>query len=538
MKRKFANGLDDAPAAKRKTNDSVQNGNGNFTDVIEDSDEELIAASEFFRKPKAPKDSGTSCPYLDQINRKALDFDFEKVCSATMTNHNVYGCLVCGHYFAGRAKGSPAYFHALHENHRVFIHLGDSRIYCLPDDYEVIDTSLDDIRHNLHPSFTEKEISLLDTNTEYSHALDGNDYLPGVIGLNDLSGTDWVNCCIQSLMRVPPLRNYFIKPSNYSHIDSEIVDGFGELVRKYFNPRNFKGHVSPHEFMQTVSHASQKKFQIGQVSDPFNFISWILNKLHEEMGGTKQRESTIISKIFQGQVREEIKIPIGSNEEGEELYELKTKNRVFLYLNLKLPPMPLFKDGQQEKFIPQIPLPKLLMKKFGDDEEVEWEPLKNGSFKRHVLTRLPSYLCICYKRFHENNFYIEKNNTIVNFVVKNLDLRQYAEQRISTEYLSTMPITKLKTTLKKFGGTPSRYKEKVTLMRAVADASENRMIRGKYDLVANVCHLGKFLKGVNHVYVLNRPNNQWYKIDNLHVQEVIPHLVSVSEAYFQFWERT
>ena len=30
-----------------------------------------------------------------------LEFDFEKVCSVTLTNLNVYGCLVCGKYFSG-----------------------------------------------------------------------------------------------------------------------------------------------------------------------------------------------------------------------------------------------------------------------------------------------------------------------------------------------------------------------------------------------------------------------------------------------------
>jgi U4/U6.U5 tri-snRNP-associated protein 2 len=42
------------------------------------------------------------CPYLDTVNRQKLDFDQQKVCSVTLTNLNVYACLVCGKYFAGR----------------------------------------------------------------------------------------------------------------------------------------------------------------------------------------------------------------------------------------------------------------------------------------------------------------------------------------------------------------------------------------------------------------------------------------------------
>ena len=41
------------------------------------------------------------CPYLDTIDRSVLDFDFEKLCSVTLTTNNVYACLVCGKYFQG-----------------------------------------------------------------------------------------------------------------------------------------------------------------------------------------------------------------------------------------------------------------------------------------------------------------------------------------------------------------------------------------------------------------------------------------------------
>lgn len=41
------------------------------------------------------------CPYLDTINRHVLDFDFEKLCSVSLSRINVYACLVCGKYFQG-----------------------------------------------------------------------------------------------------------------------------------------------------------------------------------------------------------------------------------------------------------------------------------------------------------------------------------------------------------------------------------------------------------------------------------------------------
>ncbi len=116
--------------------------------------------------------------YLDTIQRYMLDFDFEKVCSVSLSNLNVYACLVCGKYFqgtlrighngelqekyqlrlttevliiisfikSGRGPSSHAYFHSLHENHHVYINLNTLKVYVLPDSYEVTDSSLDDIK--------------------------------------------------------------------------------------------------------------------------------------------------------------------------------------------------------------------------------------------------------------------------------------------------------------------------------------------------------------------------------------------------------
>ena len=53
------------------------------------------------------------CPYLDTIDRLSLifhsifhilfrgvlDFDFEKLCSISLSHVNVYACMVCGKYF-------------------------------------------------------------------------------------------------------------------------------------------------------------------------------------------------------------------------------------------------------------------------------------------------------------------------------------------------------------------------------------------------------------------------------------------------------
>lgn len=134
-----------------------------------------------FKRRRGVVDVRRECPYLDTVNRQViipstylpfiyiqrievsnrpflfetqvLDFDFEKFCSVSLSNLNVYGCLVCGKYFQGRARKSHAYTHSLEMGHHVFINLHTEKIYCLPDGYEVSDPSLDDIRSVLNPRF-------------------------------------------------------------------------------------------------------------------------------------------------------------------------------------------------------------------------------------------------------------------------------------------------------------------------------------------------------------------------------------------------
>ena len=52
--------------------------------------------------------------------------------------------------------------------------------------------------------------------------------------------------------------------------------------------------------------------------------------------------------------------------------------------------------------------------------------------KRYRLVKLPQYLILHLKRFTKNNFFVEKNRTIVNFPVRNLELREYMKRAFPT----------------------------------------------------------------------------------------------------------
>jgi len=404
------------------------------------------------------------------------------VCSVTLQNLNVYACLVCGKYFQGRGRGSQAYLHSLQANHHVFVNLHDERVYCLPDDYEVVDSSLADIKYVLNPVYNDEQVSKLDTNKRKVVSLvENTEYLPGFVGLNNIKNTDWLNVVVQALIRVVPFRNYFMQEKNYAGVTKDpLVYRFGDLVRKLYNPRNFKAHTDPHELLQCSSNLSDKRFTIGQASDPIDYIQWFLTTIHKALN-VKGGKKDIVNSVFQGQVE------VTTRKKDDTVVVDKTP---FLFLTLEVPPAPLFKDEMERNIIPQRPIFDLLSK--FDGQSVKHFPI-TGERKTYRLTKLPPYLIAYIKRFTKNNFFKEKNPTIVTPPLVNLELKDYL--------------------------------------------SPNAKVKGstKYDLVASIIHDSE--TNSFRIHTLHKANKQWYEIRDLDVREIIPEQVPIAESYIQIYER-
>ena len=421
--------------------------------------EENGGATTFKKRKKANE---LSCPYLDTIQRSLLDFDFEPACSVSLeAGPHVYGCLVCGKFFRGRGKQTPAYTHSVDEGHFVFVHLSQGTFHCLPDDYEINDPSLADISAALHPSFSELEISRLDSNTGLARDLFGRRYLPGFVGLNNLFKTDCVNATIQALAHVRPLRDFFLRRSHKDiflpskskqkppHRMSHLAQCFGELVRKMWSDKRFKSHVDPHMLIQAISVVSKKKFSVGVQAEAGEFMAWLLNQLHVGLGGTKKPMSSIIYETFQGKVEvttrqrkangnknedghlsppnhgDERNEANGEGEMSESTIEEVTVSTQFLQLTLDIPEKPLFRDDDGGLVIPQEPLVAVLKKFDGITFSDALSRSGAAQRKRYRLLQLPPYLILHLARFKTNHYSREKNPTIVAFPVKNLDLSGY-----------------------------------------------------------------------------------------------------------------
>lgn len=191
---------------------------------------------------------------------------------------------------------------------------------------------------------------------------------------------------------------------------------------------------------------SNGRFKITKQADPVEFLSWVLNALHKDMGGTKKSLSSVIYRTFQGELRMESQSvitrdelhgnfanarPIFDIDRGEMVSfmsrsvlicqpEIKTTTSPFLILSLDLPPPPLFQDAIERKnIIPQVNIYTVLQKYDGKTSQ---ESL--GQLKRYKCTKLPPYIILHFKRFTKNNFVEEKNPTIITFPLRGLDFRE------------------------------------------------------------------------------------------------------------------
>ncbi|KAK2752311.1 hypothetical protein FQN55_007351 [Onygenales sp. PD_40] len=419
----------DILAAADQEEEEVEEGAQDVPGSDDEGEQSAISAP---ARQSAPME-GYSDLYLDTIQRSVLDFDFEKLCSVSLSNINVYACLVCGRYYQGRGPKSHAYFHALEVGHHVFVNMETKKVYVLPEGYEVKNRSLDDIKYVVDPQYKKEEVAKLDKVVIDAWDLTGKRYRPGYVGMNNIKSNDYLNVVVQALAHVRPIRNFFLLHQFPTPGTPQLPLRFGVLVRKLWNPKAFKSHVSPHELLQEVALRSSKRFTLTQQSDPVEFLSWFLNNLHLSLGGSKKPSSTptsVIQSAFQGHLRIESQAITARSDSANarlvfsESDTSTSQTSPFLILTLDLPPTPLFQSANAESIIPQVPLTTLLNKYNGI---VASEKLSHR-VRHRLLHPLPPYLLFHIKRFSKNKFVSERNPTIVTFPSpRSLDMSPYVE---------------------------------------------------------------------------------------------------------------
>ena len=330
----------------------------------------------------------------------------------------------------------------------------------------------------------------------------------GFVGMNNIKENDYFNVIIQAMAHVPPLRNFFMI-ENFSQ-RSELIQRFSVLVRKIWNARAFKTHVSPHELLQQVSRQSNKRFDLLHQSDPVDFLSWFLNNMHLALGGSRTKPGTsIIQKVFQGRLKVEsqkitAKADVGDRLRFEEAAEVNVDTTRYLMLTLDLPAAPLFQDEMDKNIIPQVPLTSILAKYDG----LKAQEALNTRKRYRLLHPLPPYLLFHIKRFSINKFVSERNPTIVTFPVRSLDMSPYVEPN------------------------PAIHAPGEPIWYDLAANVTHEAVRTRDDSVE-----GEAERKVWRVQLPDRAREEWLQIQELFVERVATETLFTKESYLMVWER-
>ncbi|THH17710.1 hypothetical protein EUX98_g9075 [Antrodiella citrinella] len=489
-------------------------------DISEEEEEEIG----WGRQSEATKASDL---YLDTINRAVLDFDFEKVCSVSLSNINIYGCLVCGKYFQGRGRNSYAYAHSIHDDHHVFINLETTKVYVLPDGYPVADPSLDDIAFVLSPTFTKNTVVDLSSPVHLSKPsfdLSSKPYIPGYIGLNDIKRNDYMNVIIHSLLHVAPLRDYLLL-SNFRGKESELLKRFAGLAKKVWNPRLFKSQVSPHELLQEVGRASGGKFSLEKQGDPVEFLTWLLHRLHKDVGGSKRKNSSKQNPAARASLLKTTMIQASSMRHSKERFAWKPSklSSALTSTETNLDSIST-EDAIEKNIIPQVSIQSVLSKYDGRATQES-----AGEVRRFKCSQLPQYVILHFKRFTKSNFVEEKNPTIVNFPLRGVDFRDCEDTCLS--HLIRLSLI-------------SRYPHSLGLPDLDAPPSNTQTV---YDLIANVTHesaAGTTRDKESTVWKVHLragsgggEHEKWFQIQDLIVDEIRKEMIFLGETVLQIWER-
>ena len=473
---------------------------------------------------ESTKNISEKCPYISTINKTILDFDQEKVCSVSLKDNNIYSCLICGKYFHGKGKTTPCYIHSLSEQHHLFINLETRAIYCLPDDYELTDEYINSekkndnilfqIKQNLLPEYTKREIKLIDKiSLEYNRKIDNKDDAIEIFinKLSEIIKKLWNFSSYKTHIDQRDCLQLLEKASNkkflMSNINNDIPVSDGTKSNNINNFDLNNGNTGNDIIVNgnynsiTVNHETSAKYH----NDIIEFLSWILNTLKIFL--SKKKLENIIEEYFQGVVQVETytflkEADANKNlKPGESLKTLDgvnyiyTKKKVkFLYLTMDLPMVPLFKDSQEKIAIPQINIYELF-KKYNGEKFTE-DPTRAQRKKFKILS-LPKYLILIFKRFENNSFFMEKNPTIVNFPLENLIVEEH--------------------------GLSNKNKIKETIEK-------------KYSLISNIIHDGKPGDSNFRVQIKNKERNEWFEIQDIHVQKILAESVAVCESYIHFYE--
>lgn len=457
--------------------------------------------------------------FLDTINKEMLDFDTEKLCSVSLSNFNVYCCLVCGKFLQGRSRSSYAYEHAVEENHRLFMNMETKKAYLLPENFELTSpkatNTLSAIREALSPEYIPQRVEELLQLPKTGFDLHHMRYTVGFIGLNNISANDYANVVIQALAHVAPIMKFYLSLSFEENKDlqekvsrrSTLNAQFSMLLRKLWSDRLFRSHISPREILQLISSLSKKRFNIDVQSSPKDFMVWLLNHLYMELVKVLGSKN-VLSQSLQGKV-EVTTIPI-LTKTNEKLNKVDftienarstTNISKFWLLSLSLYPTSSSKnDNEPENHMNKIPEVSIfdLLAKYDGNNKVQGSASDLKSYK--LIEPLPPYLIFHIDRELSSDF-IRNRQVVVKFP-RVIDMSPYVKGH-SNHTLN--------------------YKIISSIRHQLIPGNELDRSDDRHQWSICVCK--------------NADKNEWLQIKDLEVKKYEEELMFLDENYIQIWQR-
>lgn len=196
------------------------------------------------------------------MDRKRLDFDFERICSVTMERSDLYICLTCGKYLKGRSTNTPAHNHSQQFEHSLYMDLESLKFFILPENEEFYHQDLEDVRYAARPTYSNEQIEALDLKSFDSSPADlhGRHFTRGFLGINNATSTnsnatnsDFITVCLHSIFHIKEIRNFLLSRPR----QPAILATLGETACRYWNERPFKALVNPRELFNMINNSQR-----------------------------------------------------------------------------------------------------------------------------------------------------------------------------------------------------------------------------------------------------------------------------------------
>ncbi|KAL0224548.1 hypothetical protein P9112_003938 [Eukaryota sp. TZLM1-RC] len=358
---------------------------------------------------------------LSFLDVSIIDFDKPRICSSSYSHFNLSCCLHCGLFFSSGRESSPAYLHALSNDHEYFIDLTTGISSSVFTNKPVTSPYLDHLKqfltfvpnHRYSTSLDSQSLDSLPYPTLFfdsvvkAKALDESVYIPGFVPLVSSNPFLFSSVCLL-FCQIKPIRNvfflYYSKISNFD--DSNLLHQFAKLCVTLWNPFLIRPQISIDDcqslFVKLIQSNGYSKSEIFNMSNPSQFLPLFISQI-------LQNAPHSISKTFncvKGRIKK------------KNVIDDVAKSQIFRFLTLTPPPLPLFKDVHKENQLPKVALYDLLSIYNGQRISID----DDQSRVVMTLDPVPKYLIISIDRFENDVLGVKKNITVLDFQLTCVDL--------------------------------------------------------------------------------------------------------------------